>query len=409
MAETLGPPAFYGLVGEIVRAIEPFTEADSVGLVICLLTMLANMVGPGQYLSIGNVRHGFNLFVALIGATAKSRKNTAEGEIESLMAEVDPVWASERIQEGLSSGEGLIYAVRDAAGDDPGVSDKRLMDVESEFAGMLAVMKRVGNTLCSKLRALWDGRKKMTVLTRRFPLVATGAFVSLIVATTLDDLKHYLGLVDVANGFSNRFLFVLLRRRKLLPNPEPMPRDQRRVLVARLKDAAGFARNVRRIRLSPRAQELWERHYVRLTAETPGILGAVTSRSEVQVLRMAGVYALIDKSDLIRIQHLKAALEVWRYCFDSARLIFGGRSVCGVEDRLLKFLRSSPRGLTLTEIATRFSNHSRTEQISDALHSLRDQGLAFSRRTETSGRPATRWTATSEGKAKEPNSRPEEK
>ena len=57
----------------------------------------------------------------------------------------------------LSSGEGLIYAVRDRVegenqkGEavllDGGVEDKRLLVLEAELAGVLKVMSREGNTL----------------------------------------------------------------------------------------------------------------------------------------------------------------------------------------------------------------------------------------------------------------------
>ena len=80
------------------------------------------------------------------------------------------------IKGGLSSGEGLINEVRDEvkkwsakekAWDvvDPGVTDKRLMIVEAEFAGALAVMERHGNTLSPVLRKAWDG-DRLATLTR---------------------------------------------------------------------------------------------------------------------------------------------------------------------------------------------------------------------------------------------------
>jgi hypothetical protein len=69
-----------------------------------------------------------------------------------LTEEVEAEWARERVQGGLSSGEGVIWAVRDKIEKrepvkekgrvkdyqtvevDPGVSDKRLLCYEPEFA-----------------------------------------------------------------------------------------------------------------------------------------------------------------------------------------------------------------------------------------------------------------------------------
>jgi hypothetical protein len=47
------------------------------------------------------------------------------------------------------------------------------------------------------------------------------------------------------------------------------------------------------------------------------MLGAVTARGEAQVMRLACLYALADISSFVRLEHLRAGLEVWRYCFDS--------------------------------------------------------------------------------------------
>ena len=59
-------------------------------------------------------RHGTNLNTVVVGETAKGRKGTSWGNIKRLFDGVDPKWVKDRIQSGLSSGEGLIWAVRDA-------------------------------------------------------------------------------------------------------------------------------------------------------------------------------------------------------------------------------------------------------------------------------------------------------
>ena len=80
---------------------------------------------------------------------------------------------------GLSSGEGLINEVRDEVKKwngkdgtwevvDPGVSDKRLMVNEPEFAGALLAADRHGNLLSPIIRKAWDGGKLET-LTKSSP------------------------------------------------------------------------------------------------------------------------------------------------------------------------------------------------------------------------------------------------
>jgi hypothetical protein len=114
----LGEEAYFGLPGEIVRRIEPHTEADPVALFVNLLVAFGNAIGRGSYVQVNADRHHLNLYAALVGETAKGRKGMSWGPIRELMRAVDPEWADERVQNGLSSGEGLIYAVRDRVGSD---------------------------------------------------------------------------------------------------------------------------------------------------------------------------------------------------------------------------------------------------------------------------------------------------
>ncbi|MEW6229964.1 MAG: hypothetical protein AB1700_18055, partial [Bacillota bacterium] len=65
------PEAFYGLAGDIVRTIEPHTEADPVALLVQFLVAFGNAVGRGPHFVAEADRHGLNLFACLVGATAK--------------------------------------------------------------------------------------------------------------------------------------------------------------------------------------------------------------------------------------------------------------------------------------------------------------------------------------------------
>lgn len=49
---------------------------------------------------------------------------------------------------------------------------------------------------------------------------------------------------------------------------------------------------------TPRA--LWQAIYHDLSEGKPGLLGAVLSRAEAQVLRLSVFYALLDKSDMVK-------------------------------------------------------------------------------------------------------------
>ncbi len=111
--EPLAPEAFHGLAGEIVRTIEPHSEADPAAILIQLLVAFGNAVGRGPHFKAEADCHYTNIFTVLVGNTSKGRKGTAWGHVRSLFEQLDSEWAGRRIHGGLTSGEGLIWSVRD--------------------------------------------------------------------------------------------------------------------------------------------------------------------------------------------------------------------------------------------------------------------------------------------------------
>ena len=217
-----GDAAFHGLAGEVVRAIEPHTEADPAAILLSSSPRSATPCGRGPHVQVEGDRHCAQLYVALVGETAKARKGTSWGRVRQLMALAAP---GGRTASGMSSGEGLIWQVRDpitkmVKGEevtvDEGVSDKRLLIVEPEFATALRQCERAGNTLSSVLRAFWDTGDVQS-LTKNSPARTTGALISIVAHITADELRRYLTRTELGNGFGNRFLFGCVRRSKVLP------------------------------------------------------------------------------------------------------------------------------------------------------------------------------------------------
>jgi hypothetical protein len=144
--------AFHGLAGDVAKAISPFTEADPIAILLQFLAAFGNVIGRRSYFAAGRTWHCLNLFIALVGQTAVGRKGTSWSDAQRPFELVERNWTDNRVQAGLTSGEGLIYHVRDplvvtkkikdktgetrkvADETDPGISDKRLMIIETEFA-----------------------------------------------------------------------------------------------------------------------------------------------------------------------------------------------------------------------------------------------------------------------------------
>jgi hypothetical protein len=357
------------------------------------LVAFGNVVGRGPHFVVESDRHALNLFVTLVGQSAKARKGTSWGHIRRRFEAMDPLWGK-RIVSGLSSGEGLIWAVRDGNPDaaiSP-IEDKRLLVMEPEFAAVLRVLGRDGNTLSAQIRQAWDGGE-LHVLTKNCPVHATDAHISLISHVSQLDLKRYLTSTEAGNGFANRFLWLHVSRSKLLPEGGCIDKADLSRLDKQLSGAVAFAREVGEMKRDERARELWRHVYPGLTADRPGLFGAVTSRAEAQTTRLACIYALLDKSATVREEHLKAALALWRYSEASAQYIFGTALGHPIADDLLSYLKANANGLSRTEISYHFGRHRRAEEISEALSALESQGLVDVRREETGGRPSEHWVA----------------
>ena len=397
--------AYYGLAGRIVTKIEPHTEADPVAVLISLLVMIGNAAGRDAHVSVEADRHAGAEYVVLVGSTSSGRKGTATGQARRLAARADEEWAKSRIVSGLSSGEGLIEQVRDEVSKkgvddegetvikviDEGIADKRLLVLEAEFASVLKTAVRQGNTLSPIVRLAWDGATLQT-LTRHSPLRAETPHVSIIGQITPSELRRELNSSELANGFANRFLFVLVRRSKLLPDGGDIGSVDFGADVAELETAINQARTTSACyRRDEEARALWRERYADLVADRPGQLGNLLARGPAHVLRLALIYAVLDKTTVIRAAHLRAALAVWDYAAASVQVIFGRAIGDPVADQILDALRNAPDGLTRNQLRDVFGRHKSSDRIGLGLGALLDLGFVRVEHEQTGGRSAERW------------------
>jgi hypothetical protein len=241
---------------------------------------------------------------------------------------------------GFGSGEAVVQELADPARR----GDARLLIEESEFFRVLAVAGRDGSTLSANIRDAWDGRP----LRRRIAnerVVVTDHHVGVIAHITIAELRRRLTDTEVANGFGNRFLWILARRSQLLPEGGDLDQFAIDALGASLRRRIDKARTAGfRVR-SDAARELWADLYQRLADEAPaGLTGAVTARAEAQMLHLSLLYSLLDGAEAIELDHLNAAWHIWRYADASARYIFGDSTGDPAVDRLLDELAAAEPG-----------------------------------------------------------------
>ena len=249
-----GPAAYHGLLGEIVGRLEPETEADPIAILAQLLVSFGAAVGRGAYFQVEATRHHPQEFLLLVGESSTSRKGTSWDHARRLIATADTT-LNERILTGLSSGEGLVWAVRDPTATDPGITDRRLLAFEAEFASALKAVTRDNSTLSATLRSAWDGRP-LQLLTRTAPARASDAHVTVIGHITATELRHYLTGLELANGLANRFLLICCRRTRLLPEGGASDPLAGTGLTQLLGGAIEHARTAGRLHLDEHAREL---------------------------------------------------------------------------------------------------------------------------------------------------------
>jgi hypothetical protein len=219
--------------------------------------------------------------------------------------------------------------------------------------------------------------------------VATGAHISIIGHITRDELLRYLDDTEAANGFGNRFLWICVRRSKVLPEGGRLSDGELAPIIQDVAAALAFGRDLGEMRRNDEAREIWCAVYEELSEGRPGLLGAMIARAEAQVMRLACIYALLDRCPTIGKEHLLAALALWEYVEASAQYIFGARMGDPVADRIAEALLSNPDGMSRTEISALFGRHQSSANIERALGQLRKNQVVECIQDRTGGRRPT--------------------
>ena len=400
----LDSPACHGIVGEIARLATRNSEADPAAVTATGLAWAGACFGRTRFYRVGDTNHHARLFCVLVGESSRARKGTSLSPVQRIFRQAESVLQERgtlpfpcglplNVSHGLSSGEGLVAEIRDKrdAEDENGVEDKRLLIVEGEFGSVLRQFQRHGNTLSPTLRTAWDGWN-LGSMTKHNRDKATDPHICIVGHITVQELNALMDNTDIFNGLANRVLWSAVRRSKKLPFARPMPDDDVNYLakeLARVIECAHSQGNAELV-MTNSARDHWVNCYEELTRDYPGILGAVTSRAEAQVLRLAMDYALLDGANRIEHHHLEAALTFWRFSFDSAAHIFNGAEVDPVAQRITEALRIGPK--TQTDLHDLFDRNLTSKRLNLALNDLQERGEIMLTEEKTAGRSRRIWS-----------------
>jgi putative DNA primase/helicase len=209
---------------------------------------------------------------------------------------------------------------------------------------------------------------------------------------------------DVANGLLNRFMILYVYRPKLVPLPQPTPKEKLDELAKRVADAILSitggeldSDNLREAFFSEAARQLWVEQYPSITRDRDGKSGSLLARSEMYARMLAMIFASMEGRRVIEPKDLEAALACVEYWNASVIYVFNCGDDEGVLDpfaaEVLKIITAQP-AITLSALQGRWA-HKRTKQVKDALEVLLNLGppLIEERKEATTGRSARTYYA----------------
>jgi hypothetical protein len=359
----------YGIAGDIARKASKYCEAHPAGMYLDLIVSLGSIIGRGPFFTVGSTRHYTNEFMIRVGTTSTARKGTGRDAIDEPLKLVDGNWYNYRVMSGFGSGEAIVGQIADPMPQSiadkksssgfknvtrPGVTDKRLCIREGEMASVFQLAGKKESRADIILRDGWDGKPLHNLVKGRTEGISNSAgcmepHLSISGDTTRSELKRRMPEGADQNGFGNRFLYAYVQRVKLCPMGGP-PIDWTQEIV-KLHDIVAFARTRRCVALTKAATKAWHRMYVEMENELnelPPLTQSMCARGVAHVRRLALIFALLDKSEVIETKHLHAGKQLWDYCQESAHFIFEGTTK--EQERIAGWVSQQHRAVTVRDV-----------------------------------------------------------
>jgi len=317
----LAESAYYGLAGDFVKTVDPYTEAARPAILLQTLTMFGIAAGKRAHFEVGGDEHPARLFTLIVGTTGEGRKGTSWGVVRKLFNGL--VSLDDFVIGGFVSGEALVSRLQG--------EDKRGVAFEPEFGRVLTAMKWEGSTLSMRIRETWDG-VPLRYESKKESLLAGDYHAALVGHITPEELRARLRDDDIFNGFANRFIFCLSDRSKEIWKPVGIPQNVLQPFRDRFAERLRIANTLRGASLFEGGEATFRDIVRSFATERTG--SEMSHRARPYMLRIALTYALLDGVPTVTVDHLKAAEAVWRYNIDSIRYLFGSKAITGTEQAM---------------------------------------------------------------------------
>lgn len=327
---------FDNVFGDLTKLLDPHTEAHRVAVMASFMSIFSAYIGKGPYVRAGRKKMPLSFWTILCGPTGKGRKGTATGLAMEIADMAIPTFINGQIQYGIDSGLGLIQELYGRINGETGtLAPEPLCFYEEEFSKVLEAAKkdrRFGATMTK----LWDGSTIMHKTAKETYLVPNphASFISHVQPKLLRSVRKS---KDAAGGTYNRFVVLWSMKSKSIPTFEESAEYDAVIAeaVRMFRRICHGAADITAIRVSPELGRKFDRHH-RPTMETltsvSEEIAEFGERAVPYLLRIAGIYALAEKSEWIKEEHFDSALALMRYSVQSLQYVlssensFGGRT-----------------------------------------------------------------------------------
>ncbi|WP_449060914.1 hypothetical protein [Planomonospora algeriensis] len=355
----VSPVVYSGLLGKVVRTIEPHSEADPVGILGSLLSAFSSAITNLPQVHYGTQSQTLSTWIVLIGNTGMGRKGTATRAALGIVRSALPDWANSTILEGCpQSGPAYVSTLADMNGN--------ALMVEEEFADLLKVSARY-KSFGKAIRRSWEGAS-ISNRTKEAVIHVDAPHVAIIGNVTPAEFGSSIGKADKAGGSLNRFLCLYVSRSKKIKLSEQISSAQWaelvRPLVREFRSAVTFARNVEEVTVSKAALTLWDDKLSEMIdSMTLGreSMEQFAARAADYVWRLSALYALADRREEISTTDLEAAVGLVSYMCDSVTYLSpevanaGGSTEESLALRVENFIKAAgEEGVTSTVLLRKY-------------------------------------------------------
>lgn len=375
------------LATEYVRRVGTCTEApDSFHLAGFLAAV---GIGLGRSVWATQSRRIYpNLYLAIIGDSGRGRKSTALHMAIEMLRKVDP---GPVLLKSLGSSEALLEQLAEAEmtdeqksafherGVSPKVMHRRVILCFDEISQFLQKSRNdSSSSLIQTVVEAFDCPEQLDHTTRRLKLVAHVPTLSFMGCSNAFWLERFSTLSEVLGGFSNRFIYIDGERKPPMPKPPPPPAMND--LVEQIHTAlARYRNNPKELEFTPAADELWARWYCECYelpthSNTASIL---FQRAQVNAIKIATIYAVLDRETHIDTRHLEAGIGLVLY---SGRVVSGSLGTVGENDsskmerKILAYLKRVG-ARTARDIYTYVDGFANMKAVRDCLDALSANGV----------------------------------